>query len=316
MLINLCAVVLIMIHGVEGLSLNQPQKVLIKVKGKTVSFRCEVTGLSSGGYVHWYQKKVGETFKRKLYISHSGVATSEAKEYASEKTGNSYGIKLKEIKEDHAGTYYCACWDGSHMGNWIKRFGTGTRLIVTEPKGDTVIAPKVSAYLPSRKTSGKQAMLCQAREMFPDLVTFTWKKKSNTGAWTDVSKADVVEQSNVNSQNTRVTSVTSMMIVDGSTAGENLYKCIVNHEGGKAHDIELKKDNKESANKPNEPDPTCPPNTDDTAETFKNQISGNSEQMPSLYLFVYAYGVMLMKNGLYFCAISIFLLKRKFGKKE
>lgn len=96
------------------MSLNQPQKVLIKVKGKTVSFRCEVTGLGSDNYVHWYQKKVGETFKRILYISHSGVATSEASDFVSEKNGNSYGIKLKEIKEDHAGTYYCACWDGSH----------------------------------------------------------------------------------------------------------------------------------------------------------------------------------------------------------
>lgn len=97
----------------EGLSLNQPQKVLIKVKGKTVSFRCEVTGLSTG-YVHWYHKKDGGTFKRLLYISESGGITSEAKEFASEKTGNSYGIKLKEIKEDHAGMYYCASWESGH----------------------------------------------------------------------------------------------------------------------------------------------------------------------------------------------------------
>lgn len=85
----------------------------MKVKGKTASFRCEVTGLGSSNYVHWY-KKVGGTFKRLLYISQSGVATSEAKEIVAEKNGNSYGIKLKEIKEDHAGMYYCACWESGH----------------------------------------------------------------------------------------------------------------------------------------------------------------------------------------------------------
>ncbi|CAM4591374.1 unnamed protein product [Leuciscus chuanchicus] len=114
MLINVCTVVLIMIHGVEGLSLDQNQKVLVKLKGKTVSFRCEVTGLGTSNYVHWYLKKDGETFKRLLYISASGTATIEAKDFVSEKIGNSYGIKLKETKEEHAGMYYCACWDGSH----------------------------------------------------------------------------------------------------------------------------------------------------------------------------------------------------------
>ncbi|KAK7159314.1 hypothetical protein R3I94_005599 [Phoxinus phoxinus] len=116
MLINVCSVVLILIHGVEGLSLNQNQKFLVKLKGKTVSFRCEVTGLNSGNVVHWYHKKDGDKFKRLLYISESGVATSEAKDFVSEKIGNSYGIKLKETKEEHAGMYYCACWewDGNH----------------------------------------------------------------------------------------------------------------------------------------------------------------------------------------------------------
>ncbi|ROL44578.1 Immunoglobulin lambda-1 light chain [Anabarilius grahami] len=377
-------------HSVEGLSLKQPQKVLIKVKGKTVSFKCEVTGLGSGGFVHWYHKKVGGTFKRLLYMTESGVITSEAKEFASEKTGNSYGIKLKEIKEEHAGMYYCASWDGSHMdgagelqqkisltkaedklaiidcqvhlncwdyihwyqqkeGEPLKRIlyvkindgsaknDAGFESIKSEKKAsnhfalkitklkkehsamyycacwkssdtqmktealqtlpaimslqmqlrflflinilcidqgkDKVIPPKVSAYLPSGKTSGKQAMLCHASGMFPDLVTFTWKKKSNAGDWTDVSKDDVVEQSI--SENSIVTSVTSMMIVDKNTAGDNLYKCSVNHEGGTAHDgIELKKDNKESAKESNKLDPTCLPTTDDTEDNLNTQISG------------------------------------------
>lgn len=98
----------------ESLSLKQSQKVLVKQKGKSVSFKCEVTGLGSGNFVHWYHKKDRGTFKRLLYISHSGTATSDAKEFVSEKIGDSYGIKLKTTTDDRAGVYYCACWDGSH----------------------------------------------------------------------------------------------------------------------------------------------------------------------------------------------------------
>ncbi len=98
----------------ESLSLEQPQKVMLKQKGKTVSIKCEVTGLGSGSYVHWYHKKDHGTLKRLMYISYSGTATSEAKDIVSEINGNSYGIKLKTTTDDHAGMYYCASWDGSH----------------------------------------------------------------------------------------------------------------------------------------------------------------------------------------------------------
>ncbi|XP_039533764.1 immunoglobulin kappa light chain-like isoform X43 [Pimephales promelas] len=302
MLINLCTVVLIMIHGVEGLSLNQNQKVLVKLKGKTVTFRCEVTGLGSGNFVHWYHKKDGETFKRLLYISKSGIATSEAKDFVSEKIGNSYGIKLKETKEEHAGMYYCACWDGNK-----KVFGSGTRLYVTDQGKDTTKSPTLTAYLPTTKESGKQTRICQATDMFPDLVKFNWKKKSNTGDWTDVSEDNVVEQRNVDP-----VIVTSILIVDQYTAGEDLYQCTLTYEGGmKQKTLQNDKDpanNNEGATVK----PTCSPDN----KTSTIQISGSSDQIPSLYLFVYAYGVMLMKNGVYFCAVLIVLLKRKVGNKK
>ncbi|KAI7809747.1 T-cell receptor gamma [Triplophysa rosa] len=110
------AVLLSLIYGVEGLTLEQSKKVWVKSTGKSVSFICKVTGLDSDDYVHWYHKKDGGTFKRLLYISESGSPTIEAKEFAAEKNGNSYEIKLHGIKKEHAGVYYCASWeyDGSH----------------------------------------------------------------------------------------------------------------------------------------------------------------------------------------------------------
>ncbi|KAI7809746.1 T-cell receptor gamma [Triplophysa rosa] len=108
------AVIFLMIYGVDSVTIKQNQKIWIKPIGKTVFFKCEVTGLGASNYVHWYHKKDGGTFKRLLYISESGSPTIEAKEFAAEKNGNSYDIKLSVIKKEHAGVYYCAYWDGSH----------------------------------------------------------------------------------------------------------------------------------------------------------------------------------------------------------
>ncbi|XDV27449.1 hypothetical protein PO909_030979 [Leuciscus waleckii] len=192
-----------------------------------------------------------------------------------------------------------------------KVFGSGTRLYVTDKGKDTVIPPTLTAYVPSKKQSGKQAVLCQAKDMFPDLVKFTWKKKSN-GAWTDVSEENFVEQRN---EKDKKVIVTSMMIFDQNTAGDD-YECTVTHEGGKEPQskklMEDKKEKKAEKSDNAIVNTTCPLN-----ETLSyQQISGSSDQIPSQSLFVYAYGVMLMKNGLYCCAVFILLLKRKVGKKE
>ncbi|KAK7159313.1 hypothetical protein R3I94_005598 [Phoxinus phoxinus] len=191
-----------------------------------------------------------------------------------------------------------------------KVFGSGTRLYVTDQGKDTVKPPTLTAYLPAKKQSGKQTRLCQATDMFPDLVKFTWKKKSSTGDWTDVSEENFVEQ-----RNEDPVIVTSVLIFDQNPAGDDLYQCTLTHEGTKTPQSKtLENVNNDPAVKPDVAieDTTCTPNN----EILNEQISGSSDQIPSLYLFVYAYAIMLMKNGVYFCAVLIFLLKRKFGKKE
>lgn len=310
MLINLCTVVLIMIHGVESLlTLKQTKKVWVKQKSKSVSFECEVTDLSSGGYVHWYHKKDDGTFKRILYISESGTATTEVKHIAADKKGNSYGMKLSIKEDDDAGMYYCASWDGSE-----KVFGPGTRLYVT---GDKFESPKVSGYLPYRNEDANQTMLCNARDMFPDLVKFTWEKKNEKVDWTNVEDKYVVEQSykaDEKDKKVKVKAVSSMMIIDKNTAKSNEFRCTVTHEGNteKPQIILMKKVSTLKKKPTDNEKPTCPP----TDETIINKKSGDSEQIRSLYMFVYAYGVMIMKNGMYFCVVFIFLLKRKAARKK
>ncbi|XP_039533757.1 immunoglobulin kappa light chain-like isoform X38 [Pimephales promelas] len=275
-----------------------------KSKDKTVVIDCHFPS-NCNRYIHWYQLKEGQTLKRILYSSIADGSTYNDVGFESFKVDNKHenlALKIPELKKEHSAMYYCACWVSGR-----KVFGSGTRLYVTDQGKDTTKSPTLTAYLPTTKESGKQTRICQATDMFPDLVKFNWKKKSNTGDWTDVSEDNVVEQRNVDP-----VIVTSILIVDQYTAGEDLYQCTLTYEGGmKQKTLQNDKDpanNNEGATVK----PTCSPDN----KTSTIQISGSSDQIPSLYLFVYAYGVMLMKNGVYFCAVLIVLLKRKVGNKK
>ncbi|XP_039533755.1 immunoglobulin kappa light chain-like isoform X36 [Pimephales promelas] len=275
-----------------------------KSKDKTVVIDCHFPS-NCNRYIHWYQLKEGQTLKRILYSSIADGSTYNDVGFESFKVDNKHenlALKIPELKKEHSAMYYCACWVSDK-----KVFGSGTRLYVTDQGKDTTKSPTLTAYLPTTKESGKQTRICQATDMFPDLVKFNWKKKSNTGDWTDVSEDNVVEQRNVDP-----VIVTSILIVDQYTAGEDLYQCTLTYEGGmKQKTLQNDKDpanNNEGATVK----PTCSPDN----KTSTIQISGSSDQIPSLYLFVYAYGVMLMKNGVYFCAVLIVLLKRKVGNKK
>ncbi|KAG9329117.1 hypothetical protein JZ751_007609, partial [Albula glossodonta] len=101
---------------IEAQSLSQKKASWTKSNGKSVMFDCEATGLNSDNYVHWYQKKEGEPFKRVLYISSGTGSTTKDNDhpqnadFSGEKSGNAYKLKIPNIKMIHAGTYYCACW--------------------------------------------------------------------------------------------------------------------------------------------------------------------------------------------------------------
>nr|ABD04398.1 T-cell receptor gamma [Cyprinus carpio] len=307
--------------AVLGVTLDQSTKVLVRGKGKTIFLPCKDTSKNLD-YIRWYQVKDGQAPSRLLYnqvkdgqapsrllyISKGGSVAydtnnQEAKDFTVDKK-KLYDLKLSNTQTSHSAVYFCAYWDTSSDK---KVFGSGTRLYVTGP-GNTVESPKVSGYLPSKKYSdkhGKQTMLCHASGTVPYLVKFTWAKKSETEEWTAVPKEDVVEQSYKDKK-----IVTSMMIVDKNTAENNSYQCTVTIDGITENPqiLEMKREGIKTAKGPS---PTCPPDSEETM-----QISGDSEQISSLYVFVYAYGVMIMKNGLDFCVGPIFLLKKKAGRKK
>lgn len=105
-------------------------------------------------------------------------------------------------------------------------------------KGASQLAqsPKVEVYPMSTPQSRKSVLLCQAREMFPELVKFKWEAVN-----VDLTGNEKLEQREKNTGGVRIT---SMLIVDEDKASKNAFACIVEHEtGSQKKTIEIPKGN-------------------------------------------------------------------------
>ena len=98
------------------------QKISVTVAlGTPASIHCTY-GTGCWDYIHWYQKKEEESFKRILYIKISdGTRTNDPdykdhKNFETEKKGKEFNLKIPNVKSFHAAVYYCACWP-SHSEN-------------------------------------------------------------------------------------------------------------------------------------------------------------------------------------------------------
>lgn len=85
---------------------------VVKSESKTVSINCHFHS-DCVSYIHWYQKKDGETLKRILYASISdGAAYNDANSdsFKIDKKGSNMALKIYDAKKEHSAIYYCACW--------------------------------------------------------------------------------------------------------------------------------------------------------------------------------------------------------------
>ncbi|XP_072544734.1 uncharacterized protein [Salminus brasiliensis] len=199
-----------------------------------------------------------------------------------------------------------------------KVFGSGTRLYVTDEK---VKKPKVSAYPMSKTRDGKMVAVCQARDMFPDLVKFTWKDQS--GKNMELSEGeDLLEQ-----KDSKEARVTSMLIIDEQRASSNTFTCSVQHDGSENKEESVvipastKEEEKQPEVNPNSgSDPTCqPPEQQEQQEQQEQEQSedhGSTGIVRKLYLFSVTYMALLGKNVVYFCAVCVLLYKRRAGNSK
>ncbi|KAI4872485.1 hypothetical protein NFI96_017478 [Prochilodus magdalenae] len=249
-------------------------------------------------YIHWYQKK-NETLKRVQSVEISDGTTQNEPDFEF--------LKSESVSECGSGYTY-------------KVFGSGTRLIVTGIKSlliseywehcmcstDTdvpVVPPKLTAYPEVSLGNGKTLLLCQARDMFPDLVRFTWQK--------DKKNVDDIPLEYADEGKGR----TSMLIV--SNAGiENTFSCSVQHDSSSTtaiKPVDIPKEGPQTETPPIQPTATCPPQTMNNVEGTN---SGSSDLVQKLYLFNLTYVSLLVKNVLYFCVVGVLLYKRRAGNSE
>ncbi|KAG9273977.1 hypothetical protein AMEX_G10770, partial [Astyanax mexicanus] len=180
--------------------------------------------------------------------------------------------------------------------------------------GKSAVKPKLSAYPISRPSNGRSVLLCQARDMYPDLVRFIWKDQAGK----EVTVSDTVEL--LEQRDEEEVRVTSMLIIDQQKAQSNTFTCSVQHDSSiDTTNNELKVTiPKEQETKP-KPDPerpvsTCKPETEEEENNLHKKTNpdfGSFELIPKLNLFNLTYVSLLVKNVLYFFAVCFLLYKRR-----
>lgn len=91
---------------------------------------------------------------------------------------------------------------------------------------DSPKIPKVSVYPVSKpQLNGKHVLLCQARDMFPDLVRFTWQAEDQSGKKVELKDVEQLEQKDEDQE----VKITSMLIVDQQKVKTNKFTCSVQH---------------------------------------------------------------------------------------
>ncbi|XP_053484089.1 patr class I histocompatibility antigen, A-108 alpha chain-like isoform X2 [Ictalurus furcatus] len=134
-----------------------------------------------------------------------------------------------------------------------------------------------SAYRHWPQSNGNSVLLCQARGMFPALVRFTWQAEDQHGRKVELRDDEQLEQRDEDQ-----VQITSMLIVEKDKAMNNKFTCSVQHDSS----------------------------FDDITPR------GVFELSHTLYLFSVLYVMLLAKNVVYFCTVSVLLCKRNRASKE
>ncbi|KAL4623389.1 hypothetical protein GN956_G19196 [Arapaima gigas] len=194
----------------------------------------------------------------------------------------------------------CGC--GTSSGVWIKIFGSGTQLIVTDKD---VKEPDVSTYLPvTLQDDQTSALVCVASGMFPDVVRFKWKKKINNQV-TDLPSESALQQQDQD----RVTSIMLTKKDDEDVT----YTCSVEHEKSGQKDFLLPKKGDTKTNALGTQKPSCQPKQ--TENGTSTDLSGYSslegkQSLKDLNLVATSYTVFLIKSMAYFGIVSVIMYKR------
>ncbi|XP_028256153.1 immunoglobulin lambda-1 light chain-like [Parambassis ranga] len=275
--------------------LIQEDASLTRRVGGNVSFSCG--GCGSNSYVYWYQKKDNDKFRLILYIRSDGSINSgynhpQKNDFSAVKTQKGWELELKTVKEDHSATYYCSCWL-TCFTVWVKIFGPGTKLIVTEQQ---VVKPVVSVYpaAPTGRPEGSSSLLCLASDMLPPLVRFSWKRQKENGSLEELHPAEG-EQLELRETGHSA----AILFVQQQESSSYKYSCFVNHEGVRVK-AQTEQELPAAASCPPEREPADLPAVQLTDWSFQSQCR--------VKLLLLLYTVLIVKSLLYCCGLSLLMI--------
>ncbi|NXQ34706.1 IGK protein, partial [Alaudala cheleensis] len=125
--------------------------------------------------IHWYKQKEGEAPERLLFVSGGKVTIEsgfQANRYIVERipVQKCCVLTIKDVIPDDAATYYCAYWDPHLWSTWIKYFGMGTKLIVSEKKS----SPPANSEILQKKHENQIMYVCLIEKFYPEVIRVTW----------------------------------------------------------------------------------------------------------------------------------------------
>ncbi|XP_078541981.1 T-cell receptor gamma alternate reading frame protein [Lissotriton helveticus] len=306
---------------VWALKLKQQDISITKGAGKMVVLSCrdhdgEVS--STGLLMHWYRRGGPEKrrLSRLLYHSssiavHLAPELSKDKVYA-EQRGDSYTLIVSKLQRGDSGDYYCACWD---QNSGVKYFGTGTRLVVTDPNSPNTEAkaPKAKILPPSLaeiQSTGHLTYLCHLSDFFPEVIKVTWTEEGGT---TELEALTGEVKENIN---THLYSVSSWLTVpkaalnkryvcyyqhEGIQTGENKGKIMTTLENGKSTTIEKPESKILGAD--------CPPPSGNTSTALGGTEGADTLSPETFRVAYFTYLSLLLTSALY-CTVLLFCICR------
>ncbi|XP_046706722.1 immunoglobulin lambda-1 light chain-like [Silurus meridionalis] len=287
-------------------------------KSRSKRISCTVDGSISlsSTVIHWYRQKPGEALQRILHFAAgASTATPEtefSRRFSGGKKDKTLSLTITGVIEEDAANYYCALYRGENE----KVFSSGTRLYVADK---VYVSPKVSAYPVSRPQGENRVLLCEARGMFPDMVKFNWKMEDQSGKKVDLNDNEKLEQRDEGQE----VKLTSMLIVNKEKAKTNKFTCSVQH-GSKEQSVDIPRSQQQDDEKPATVKPCPTPKAkeqkqaekEEEVEEMEKPTYGVTELKHSLNLFSVTYVILLLKNVLYFCTVSVLLYKRNAANKK
>ncbi|KAI5627901.1 immunoglobulin lambda-1 light chain-like isoform X2, partial [Silurus asotus] len=299
-------------------------------KSRSKRISCTVDGsisLSSTA-IHWYRQKPGEALQRILYFAAGATKATLETEFSHRFSGGkidkTFSLTITGVTEEDVANYYCALYRGDTVTHYPFQL-SGTRLYVSDK---VFVSPKVSAYPVSRPQGENRVLLCEARGMFPDMVKFNWKMEDQSGKKVDLNDNEKLEQRDEGQE----VKLTSMLIVNKEKVKTNKFTCSVQYES-KEQSVDIPRSQQQGNSiitlkllntlfsddeKPATVKPCPTPKAkeqkqaekEEEVEEMEKPTYGVTELKHSLNLFSVTYVILLLKNVLYFCTVSVLLYKR------